>query len=325
MENRNIFIIGGAVAAAVILGVILFFVFGNGTEEENAEPNQSVIDQPIQTPDTADTNVDESNIPTFDIVRVERDGAAVIAGRAAPGSIVSLLRGDTTIATAKADDSGEWVIVLDEPLKSGEFELSLKVTTPDGIEAFSTQKVAISVPSQPNQKALVVLSEPGKASKVLQGPGVAADAGQLVLEVVDYDEKGNVIFSGRGTPNATIRIYVNDSPVGDAITDSNGAWELRPVTVIEPGQYTLRVDELGEGNIVVARVEVPFERGEPEEVVRQLANGKVVIQPGNNLWNIAKQIYGSGYRYTVIYAANSDQIRDPDLIYPGQILNAPDR
>lgn len=325
MENRNIFIIGGAVAAAIILGVILFFVFGSSTDDEGSVPGQSVIEQPIQTPEVVDQNTDESTPPTFDIVRVERDGAAVIAGRALPGSDVSLLRDGSVIATAKADESGEWVIVLDEPLKPGEFELSLKVTTADGGETVSTQKVAISVPTQPNQKALVVLSEPGKASKVLQGPGVAADSGQLVLEVVDYDEKGNVIFSGRGTPKATIRVYVNDKPVGDAIADGNGAWELRPVTVIKPGQYTLRVDELGEGNTVVARVEVPFERGEPAEVIRQLANGKVVIQPGNNLWNIAKQIYGSGYRYTVIYGANKDQIRDPDLIYPGQILNAPNR
>ena len=325
MENRNIFIIGGALLAAIILGVILFFVFGSSSDEENAVPNQSVLDQPFQTPEIVDTDVDADNIPTFDIVRVERDGAAVIAGRAVPGSDVSLIRDGMVIATAKADDSGEWVIVLDDPLKPGEFELSLRVTTPDGTQIASTQKVAISVPTQPDQKALVVLSEPGKASKVLQGSGVAADTGQLVLEVVDYDEKGNVIFSGRGTPKATIRVYVNDKPVGEAIADSNGAWELRPVTIIEPGQYTLRVDELGVGNTVVARVEVPFERGEPEEVIKQLANGKVVIQPGNNLWNIAKQIYGSGYRYTVIYSANKDQIRDPNLIYPGQILNAPDR
>ncbi|MBV1885518.1 MAG: LysM peptidoglycan-binding domain-containing protein [Parvibaculaceae bacterium] len=325
MENRNIFIIGGAVAAAIILGVILFFIFGNGSDEEDVVPNQNIIDQPIQTPDDATAGVDENNIPTFDIVRVERDGAAVIAGRAVPGSDVSLMRDGTVIATAKADDSGEWVIVLDDPLKSGNFELSLRVTTPDGTQVNSTQKVAISVPTQAHQKALVVLSEPGKASKILQGPGVAADAGQLVLEVVDYDEKGNVIFSGRASPKATIRVYVNDKPVGDAIADNEGAWELRPVTVIAPGQYTLRVDELGDGDKVIARVEVPFERGEPAEVIKQLANGKVVIQPGNNLWNIAKQLYGSGYRYTVIYGANKGQIRDPNLIYPGQILDAPDR
>ena len=53
------------------------------------------------------------------------------------------------------------------------------------------------------------------------------------------------------------------------------------------------------------------------------AAGKVVIQPGNNLWNISRVIYGKGIQYTVIYEANKDQIRNPDKIYPGQIFETP--
>jgi nucleoid-associated protein YgaU len=48
-----------------------------------------------------------------------------------------------------------------------------------------------------------------------------------------------------------------------------------------------------------------------------------VIQPGNNLWRISRVIYGRGIEYTVIYQANRDRIRDPDLIYPGQIFATP--
>ncbi|HUF45540.1 MAG TPA: LysM peptidoglycan-binding domain-containing protein, partial [Aestuariivirgaceae bacterium] len=51
--------------------------------------------------------------------------------------------------------------------------------------------------------------------------------------------------------------------------------------------------------------------------------GRVVIQPGNNLWRISRVIYGRGVEYTVIYEANREQIRDPDLIYPGQIFATP--
>ena len=47
------------------------------------------------------------------------------------------------------------------------------------------------------------------------------------------------------------------------------------------------------------------------------------MQPGTNLWRIASQAYGSGLRYTVIYQANQGQIRDPNLIYPGQVLAVP--
>jgi nucleoid-associated protein YgaU len=51
---------------------------------------------------------------------------------------------------------------------------------------------------------------------------------------------------------------------------------------------------------------------------------QVIIQPGNNLWKLSRQIYGKGIMYTVIYEANKDQIRRPDLIYPGQIFMTPD-
>ncbi|MFN6953134.1 MAG: LysM peptidoglycan-binding domain-containing protein [Albidovulum sp.] len=48
-----------------------------------------------------------------------------------------------------------------------------------------------------------------------------------------------------------------------------------------------------------------------------------VVVRGDNLWQISRTTYGQGIRYTVIYKANRDQIRDPDLIYPGQIFVLP--
>jgi hypothetical protein len=35
-------------------------------------------------------------------------------------------------------------------------------------------------------------------------------------------------------------------------------------------------------------------------------------------------LYGSGNKFTMLYEANKDQIRNPDLIYPGQIFKTPD-
>ena len=61
--------------------------------------------------------------------------------------------------------------------------------------------------------------------------------------------------------------------------------------------------------------------GQDTAVVQRV--GRVIIQPGNNLWNISRVIYGSGLSYTTIYNANRNQIRNPDLIYPGQIFTTP--
>ena len=74
---------------------------------------------------------------------------------------------------------------------------------------------------------------------------------------------------------------------------------------------------------VTARIEAPFTRSEPLKKFR--SDTFVVVQPGNSLWLIARRELGGGIRYSVIYAANKHQIKDPDLIYPGQILAVPER
>ena len=66
---------------------------------------------------------------------------------------------------------------------------------------------------------------------------------------------------------------------------------------------------------VVASVEAP--------VVVPNQPSRLVIQPGNNLWKLSRQIYGKGRMFTIIYEANRDQLRNPNRIFPGQILTAP--
>ncbi|MBX6323142.1 MAG: LysM peptidoglycan-binding domain-containing protein, partial [Rhodospirillaceae bacterium] len=75
------------------------------------------------------------------------------------------------------------------------------------------------------------------------------------------------------------------------------------------------------GGRVVARVESPFARVEPIAV--ESGDTRVVVQPGNSLWRIARRTLGDGIRFTAIYDANKSQIADPDLIYPGQVFVVP--
>ncbi len=49
----------------------------------------------------------------------------------------------------------------------------------------------------------------------------------------------------------------------------------------------------------------------------------VVIARGDNLWSIARKIYGQGVRHTMIFEANKNQIGNPNLIYPGQVFTIP--
>ena len=47
------------------------------------------------------------------------------------------------------------------------------------------------------------------------------------------------------------------------------------------------------------------------------------VKSGDCLWKIAKQFYGNGAQYTAIYNANTDKIKNPNLIYAGQVLIIP--
>jgi nucleoid-associated protein YgaU len=62
--------------------------------------------------------------------------------------------------------------------------------------------------------------------------------------------------------------------------------------------------------------------GSPGTVVVPQVNTAVVVR-GDSLWRISRRVYGRGLRYTVIYEANQDQIRNPRRIYPGQIFVLP--
>jgi nucleoid-associated protein YgaU len=138
---------------------------------------------------------------------------------------------------------------------------------------------------------------------------------------VDYDEHGTIRFAGTAPPNAPVRVYVDNHPVGDARADAQGRWTLTPPQEIAPGQHELRADQLNAGGRVVARMALPFQR---EVLANQVVGpGQVVVQPGQSLWRIARHSYGAGIRYTVIYQANRDMIRDPNWIYPGQVFTVP--
>lgn len=99
------------------------------------------------------------------------------------------------------------------------------------------------------------------------------------------------------------------------------------VVVVEPERDPEPSPAIGEGAPVDAMPEVAAaeygDLGATDLQAAPLGPGHVVIQPGNNLWRISRVIYGRGIEYTVIYQANRDRIRDPDLIYPGQIFATP--
>jgi nucleoid-associated protein YgaU len=109
-------------------------------------------------------NADES-APTFDIARIERNGDAVIAGRAAPGATVELLRDGERHDRAVADQSGQFVMTPPR-LPPGNYALTLISKLPDGTLATSRQDVAVALdpvessPAAPSSRAELPFNVP---------------------------------------------------------------------------------------------------------------------------------------------------------------------
>ena len=278
-----------------------------------------------------------TDAPAFDVVRVE-GGHAVIAGRAAPGAHVTVSDGDHIVGEAVANDHGEWVLVPQDALAPGNHELGLTAKLADGRTLDSDRIVVVVVP-EPNKdiagrpgtgSGALALSVPRQGqgpTQILQSPGSSqpgskgAGNASLGVDVIDYDQNGRLVLSGHATPDSTVLVYLDDNLLGRAEADASGRWRLAPQSRQSPGLYTLRVDELNVAGKVTQRIAMPFTRAKPSEALSEGAN--MVVQPGNSLWRIARRSYGQGTRYTVIYEANKDQIRDPDLIYPGQVFVLP--
>ncbi len=313
---------------------------------ESPAPPDPAAPEPA-APDTAATEA-----PGFDLVRMEPDGSAVVAGRAAPGSTVTIYSGDTPVAEAEADASGEFVALFETEPGAGAQSLTLEAKLSDGTRLASadvvvllpatpaaqapqeaapapppaaqdTDLAAAPAPTPPPAAATAILRE-GRVEVTFdaadgEGPG-------LLLASIAYSDAGAVRLDGRAKPGSTVRAYVDDRFALDAAPDADGRWTLE-LPDLEAGLYTLRIDAVRPDGSISARVETPFQRERPSAPIPVSASGErpvaVIVQPGNSLWALARIHYGAGVRYTQIYTANKDLIRDPALIYPGQIFALP--
>jgi nucleoid-associated protein YgaU len=300
--------------------------------------------------------------PTFDVVRVAPDGATVIAGNAEAGAVVSVKIDGAEVATASADGGGAFVSLFDLEPSATARVVTLSARKPGGEALASVASVLIApveppaadLPApepaeaeaapaaapetepvelatsepepEPEAPTTVLLTDEG--AKVLQ-PAEAepAVARNVTIDAISYSSAGDVQLSGRGAPDAAVRVYVDNRAVLDTRIAPDGAWAAT-LPQLAAGVYALRADELNAEGRVMSRYETPFQREAPAVLAAAAGAGgqkalKITVQPGFTLWRIARESYGDGVMYVRVYDANKDQIRDPDLIYPGQVFTVP--
>ena len=265
----------------------------------------------------AETEAVIENNPAFDLVRVDEDGSAIIAGSAKPNSEVRLLVDGKELETAEADASGAFAILTTIPSGEKPLELQLEDVNDNNIKSADTVLIIPNKEAEGSGPKIIIAESDGKII-VQEQNDIAPKIQPLSLDTINYAESGDVILAGRAASEQTVRIYVDNKPVvlGEV---TNGKWNFE-IPNIEEGIYTLRVDAINEQGEVVDRVESPFQR-----VILEMERGQATIQPGFTLWKLAELKYGFGMRYVQIFEANRDSIKDPDLIYPGQVFQIPEK
>ena len=306
------------------------------------------------TPDTTGgfvsfMTLDDSDAPRVLSLLMRQEGAAdilstdeiLVAPFAPPVAEAEPPRDVPASDIAVSDPSAEEHPSAEEPGAS--VPLSDEQTAPESMTKAED-------PPQPRPQAVLRSGEDGV--EVIQPAPVAGGLAQsspeamtaVALDAISYTETGEVELAGRGQGQGFVRVYVDNAPIITSRIEADGRWRTE-LPQVDAGVYTLRVDEIDAEGVVLSRVETPFQREaaelvtdrqethrethqethQPEEApLPQTRMSAVTVQPGSTLWAISRERYGEGILYMRVFEANRDHIRDPDLIYPGQVFTLPE-
>ncbi|WP_444462472.1 LysM peptidoglycan-binding domain-containing protein [Rhodobacter capsulatus] len=313
------------------------------TARETADPVSS-----------ADAEAEPAAVARFDTLRVTPAGALTLAGDVAPGARVELLLEGVVIDTVTANAQGDFAAVTSAAPSAEPRTLQLRVTGADGVARLSEESLTVAPsPLAVAQAATAKGAAPDTVAAAVEAAQALAEtplltgadgtarllAGvseTLVIDTLALSDDGTVTISGRGAPKgALLRAYVDNAEVGLVQGAADGRFAMR-LPAAAPGPHVLRVDALDAAGKVLARAEQRFEglAPPPEPALAAPAapaaegaaarSRMVTVAPGGTLWAIASARYGDPLLYVQIFEANRGQIRDPDLIYPGQVFTLPE-
>ncbi|MDA5193260.1 hypothetical protein [Govanella unica] len=293
----------------------------------------------------------QSQPPSFDVVRVSREGTGVIAGRASPGAKVTILADDKALSEVQADRRGDWALIFDNPLPSGGTRLSLSARRANAAPVVSEDEVILSVPApavakpgmktparetfvDPVDEGVMALrvkrsaSEDGSlfASEVLQRPSASADyLSDVTLDVADYDGTGATVLNGRGKPRWDVRLYIDNVFAAEVQVGDDGRWIYPMPKPFDDKDHRVRVDQVTDRGVVEARVELGLRLVH----VPLTAAGKAgyviseTVGDDGRMWRIAYLRDDDSTANVLVIGSDRKQIRDVKTIYPGQNMDLP--
>ena len=228
---------GSGVVAAGAVGYVIVEQDNLFSKEEKQASvqieQQQPAPQPLLSPKVEadpEAEVPQVQLPEFHVLRVEQDGSLVIAGNAPPNSDVEILNQADVIAATKAGPSGDFAIVLDNPLKPGTYEMLIRATDSQGGIFDSADMGVINIPETGDEGATVLVAKAGEATRILQKPEPMTEAepepvtevakvepepepvtevklAPVLIEAADVEE-GKIFIAGTGEPGLAVNVYL---------------------------------------------------------------------------------------------------------------------
>jgi nucleoid-associated protein YgaU len=347
-----LFVVGG-VLVALALGVVFF---GDDETAEVAPQTQSIdlssktAAEPANTdgnnPDAAQDGVVTPGLPSLDtqsnakrvlridVARVKPDGAAVVAGNAPPGALISVFEDKILLGKTAADANGEWVVVLEKRLAVGQHLISVAAELEDDRSIMAETSLAIEIYANQSAKPLVALlpenqsempmllqspdSDAQKSSTVPPPMGASAQVGPRSLVWLS-DTKLSIGGQSRG--GVRVIVSANGTFFSDALVLADGGWQVTGKLEKNHNIYRFEFVLVDNAGQAMARHLLPVRTHDLQKGLD--GSQLVVVNKGDALWRIAYRSFGKGVRYIDIVRKNTGDIENPDLIYPNQIFALP--
>ena len=277
-----------------------------------------------------------ANAPVMlDTISYTPDGEVQIGGRAAAGAALRLYLDNAEKVTLPVPASGQWLTTLpDTPpgvytLRVDQLDIAGKVTsrfeTPfkrETLEALAAAAGAAG-PQADSDTATPAASVTVSAAAVPEtSPEAAAEAAaETATAAAAPPEAGDAAAPAamaEGTSESAAQATPQPAPAeiasADPLADPIPATE--PTAPDAPTAPVVAVDPAAASPVpAVAEADAPAAVPAPVTIT---------VQPGFTLWGIAQDRYGDGVLYVQVFEANRDKIKDPNLIYPGQVFSIPE-
>jgi len=296
---------------------------------EAAPAEQPAAEQPAAEQPAAEQK--PAKLVSIDAVDYDTAGNIVFSGQGEVGNTARVYVDNNFLGDAPVGEDGRWTFAGTADVAQGVHTLRV-----DGLDAQGNVVNRVEVPFFREEPTKVAEATPPVAPAAPAAEEPAATEAAIAEQPAQQPEAAAVEPAPAAPEQPEQDMASAEQPAAEQAVAEQPAAE-QPATEQPVAEQPAAEQPAGEQPVAQepATAEASQETtGEAQETAAATApaaetasapkEGRIVIQPGNNLWRISRVLYGTGNKFTMLYEANKDQIRNPNLIYPGQVFRTPE-